>query len=361
VIGAAVAGIAARQLQDAAGIPSTTLARLLIDLDNGDQHLDRRTVVVIDEAGMAGTRTLAPILDAANQAGAKVVLVGDPRQLPEIDAGGLLACLARRIEPIQLIENRRQRHDWERQALSELRHGDTHWALAAYEDQNRIVTAKTSPILRERLIKDWWEFYETNPNTVMLAYRRSDVDQLNGHARAQLQRAGRLFGSEIVINDRPFQAGDQIVCLRNDRRLGIHNGTRATILRIHPDTKTRLIGTGTKFIDLPARYLDAGHIAHGYATTIHKAQGATFDHALLLGDDRLYRQAAYTALSRGRIGNDIYAIADPSADRDVELHAPADIADPIHRLEIAFSRDAAEELAIEQLDTRQSSVELDFG
>jgi ATP-dependent exoDNAse (exonuclease V) alpha subunit len=181
----------------------------------------------------------------------------------------------------------------------------------------------------------------------MLAYRRSDVDQLNGHARAQLKRAGRLFGSEIVVNDRPFQAGDQIVCLRNDRRLGIHNGTRATILRIHPDTKTMLIGTGTQFIDLPARYLDAGHIAHGYATTIHKAQGATVDPALILGSDELTRERGYVALSRGRHTNRIY-ITGELPDSIERTAGPPDLErEPAAMLRSALQRRTAKGLALD--------------
>ena len=351
VIGAAVAGIAARELQDAAGIPSTTIARLLIDLQQGTTRIDERTVLVIDEAGMAGTRTLAPILDAAHHTGAKVVLVGDPRQLPEIDAGGLLAGIARRVEPIQLLENRRQRAEWERHALAELRHGDTTRAVAAYQEHNRIVTARTAPILRQRLVDDWWDLYSQNPSTVMLAYRRSDVDQLNGHARAHLQNAGRLTGPELVIKDRPFQAGDQIVCLRNDRRLGIHNGTRATITHINPDQRTLTIRTKHHSVMLPARYLDAGHIAHGYATTIHKSQGATVDHALILGNDELTRERGYVALSRGRHTNRIY-ITGEFPDGVQLTHGPPDPTRAPHLiLGQALHHSTAKELAI---DTSQA-------
>ena len=117
VIGAAQAGIAAQELHSSAGIESSTLAMLQIDLDTGRTALDARTVLVIDEAGMAGTRTLAPILVAADRAGAKVVLVGDPRQLPEIDAGGVLTGLSERLGPIELTHNRRQCQQWERLSL----------------------------------------------------------------------------------------------------------------------------------------------------------------------------------------------------------------------------------------------------
>ena len=113
-------------------------------------------MLVIDEAGMAGTRTLAPILDAADRAGAKVVLVGDPHQLPEIDAGGVLTGLSERLGPIELTDNRRQRQQWERDALAELRAGDIDVAFAAYADNGRIVTGtnahRSPPGDRGRLV-----------------------------------------------------------------------------------------------------------------------------------------------------------------------------------------------------------------
>ena len=129
VLGAALAAKAARELETAAGIPSCTLAKLASDLDEGRVRLGADTVVVIDEAGMAGTRRLAPVLDAAERSGAKVVLVGDPRQLPEIEAGGMLNALTRMLLPITLEQNRRQHEPWERAALADLRSGDVNRAL----------------------------------------------------------------------------------------------------------------------------------------------------------------------------------------------------------------------------------------
>src|SRR5439155_19140544 len=131
VIGAAVSRRAARELEDGAGIESTSLAALLQDLRvGGDYGLPERTVVVLDEAGMAGTRQLAELLDHADPARAKVVLVGDPHQLPEIDAGGAFRALVVRTDPIELSDNRRQSERWERDALEHLRAGRAAEALA---------------------------------------------------------------------------------------------------------------------------------------------------------------------------------------------------------------------------------------
>ena len=105
------------------------MAKLAIDLETirpGD-------VMIVDEFGMAPTRLVAPIFDRAAEVNAKPVLVCDPRPLPEIGAGGLLSGLVARVPPIQLIENRRQRNEWERVALEQLRSGDVGKALTAYQ------------------------------------------------------------------------------------------------------------------------------------------------------------------------------------------------------------------------------------
>lgn len=350
VIGAALAGIAARELQVTAGIPSSTLAMLQIDLDAHRIVLDEHTVVVIDEAGMAGTRTLAPILDAADQAGAKVVLVGDPHQLPEIDAGGVLNGLANRLDPIELTENRRQRSQWEAEALEELRRGDVDAALAAYRSNERMVSAPTAIDVRRTMVADWWSHRHTGDTVAMSAFRRDDVDDLNGRARAYLVQAGEVSGPEVVVDDRPFQAGDQIVCLKNDRRIGVCNGTRATIDAVDPERRTVTVKAAVNTFLLPTDYLDDGNIAHGYATTIHKTQGATVDRALVLGTDELVRQRGYVALSRGRLSNHLYLLGGSESDDATGHGPPATGVDPIDAVELALHRQEAKRLAIDTGD-----------
>ncbi len=277
VIGAALAGIAAQELQASAGIPSSTLTKLNADLRRGEVRLDDRAVVVIDEAAMGGTRMLAPVLEAADQADAKVVLVGDPKQLSEIDAGGVLRGLSRRLGSIELIENRRQRSQWERDALEQLRSGDIDVAFESFERHDRIVTAPTAQEVRQAMVADWWSHRVAGDTAVMMAVRRSDVDDLNGRARAYLVRSGQVSGPMLILDERPYQAGDSGICLKNNRRLGVCNGTRATIEHIDQQQATVTINTSDRCLVPPADYLENGNIAHAYSMTIHKAQGATFD------------------------------------------------------------------------------------
>jgi len=348
VVGAALAAKAARELEAATGIPSSTLHKLTSDLERGRVRLDAGYVIVVDEAGMAGTRRLAPILDAAQAVGAKVVLAGDPRQLPEIEAGGMLNALSQLLDPITLAENRRQRDEWEREALDELRSGDVERALDAFEAHGRLITGPNALDVRQTMVDDWWAARQGDEQVVMLAIRRSDVDDLNGRARLHLETAGIVHGPELDIEERPYQAGDEIICLWNDYRLGVRNGDRGTVDRVDADHRTMRVRMSDGVRTLPTEYLDAGYIAHAYATTIHKAQGATVDRSLVLGSDDLYREAGYVALSRGRTANVLYAVGATEVEQDL-THAPqrGEQREPRDLVREALSRGSHKQLAIE--------------
>jgi conjugative relaxase-like TrwC/TraI family protein len=321
VIGAALAATAARQLAAQAGINADTIALRNLQLAEGNLHLDARTVLLIDEAAMAGTRTLAPILDAAHHAHAKVVLIGDPKQLAAIDAGGLLTGLAERIPPITLTENRRQHHEWERDALTALRAGHADDALALYDEHERLIHSPTAIDARDRMAADWYAATLTGHHAIMLAERRNDVADLNRRARTLLHHAGDLGADALHIGDDDYRTGDRIVCLRNNRRLGVQNGTLATITGVDTNARTITISTDDHATGtLPADYLDNGHVAHGYALTIHKSQGLTVDRALILASDTLDANLGYTALSRGRAQNRLYLVE--QHEPDPETHAP---------------------------------------
>ncbi len=355
VIGAALARRAARELQDGAGIPSTSLAALLGELREGGEHgllAEGRTVLVVDEAGMVGTRTYGELLDHAARAHAKMVLVGDDRQLPEIDAGGVFCGLLARGGAIELTENRRQGEGWERDALAALREGAAAPALAAYARHGRLVLADTAGGVRERLIEDWWHATQ-DPNgeeAVMIAARRDDVADLNTRARARMRAGEHLGDTELNVDGRVFAVGDRVVALRNARRLDVLNGTRATITAVNLEHRSLTVQTtdGRTF-ELPASYLHARTdrggptLDHGYAITGHKAQGMTTGRAFVLGSEELYREWGYVALSRGRTSNHLYLTA-PTNDRD-EI-APAEPPnDRLTTLTRALQRSRAQQLA----------------
>ena len=318
VLGSALSARATAELQSGAGIPSQTIHRLTSILDARRPLLDERTVLIVDEAAMVGTRHLARLIDAAHQARAKLVLVGDARQLPEIDAGGTFTAIARRITPVQLTENRRQTDPHQRAALSALRQVDVDDALARLERSGNLTTGPDADTVRTALVADWLAAVAAGHHAIMLAGQRSDVADLNQRARHQLDLAGTL-GPPVWQNDTTsFSVGERVIAHRNRHDLGLLNGQHATVTGATEKTLIIQADRGAT-VDVPNTYIDAGHLTHGYALTVHKAQGMTCDAAYFLGDDGLFNELAYTGLSRGRHTNHLYTVA--SRDEDHRLLA----------------------------------------
>ena len=311
VVGTSLAAVAARELQNGSGIPATSLARFLSDLHQAP--LTPRTVIVVDEASMIGTRQLLDLLQVAAEQQAKVVLVGDPCQLSEIEAGGLFAALAGAEHALQLHTNQRQAEPWERDALGALRDGDPTRALDAYADHDRVRLAPDRTLLVDRLTADYLlaRSGDGDPDVLVLAVRNSDVRAVNDAIRSQLRTHGVLGDAEIQVGSeeraRAYAAGDDVVITRNDYRREVFNGTRARVTAL--DTRTGELTLTTREgqqITVPAAWA-ADRLDHAYAMTCHRAQGITVDTALLFGTAALSREAAYVAMSRGREANYVYA------------------------------------------------------
>jgi conjugative relaxase-like TrwC/TraI family protein len=347
VFGTALSARAARGLADGAGISSDTLARVLAGVGSGSLRLGPADVVVLDEAGMVGTRDLATLLAATERAGSKLVLVGDPRQLPEIEAGGALAALVKRVGAIDLTENRRQREPWERLALDALRLGRAEVALATYERAGRVYSAPDMAEARRELVERWAESYSAGHDAVMLAAGRAEVAALNEAARATLRRSGNLGADVLEVGEWGFAVGDKVVCLRNDRRIGIVNGTTGTV--------ERAIGAGLAIGTtegprlLPEAYLEAGHLGHAYALTIHKAQGLTVERAYVLAGESLTQESGYVAMSRAR---DVTEIFVPLVTAGDTAHDPRPIGapDPLAEVRRRLGSSRAKHLATDELD-----------
>jgi conjugative relaxase-like TrwC/TraI family protein len=310
VLGSALSARAAAELRDQAGVDATTIARLRKALDAG-VDLSRGAVLIVDEAGMVGTRDLAALAAAAQRAAAKLVLVGDDRQLPEIDAGGAFRGLAARLGAVELHEVRRQREAWDRAALAALRDGDVDRFARHYQQHGRLVAAPTAEAARTALVEDWWAADQRGEGALMIAHRRSDVADLNARARGRVRDAGRLGADELRAGGRDFAVGDRVVATRNEHRLGIVNGDTGVVKTIRRDALSVEFRPGRR-VEVPARYARDGHLDHGYALTAHRAQGATVDSSFVLGSDELYREWGYTALSRHREAARFYVSATPT-------------------------------------------------
>lgn len=302
VRGCAVAARAAVELQDQTAIQSTTLARLQHELRRGSD-LTAQTVLIVDEAATVGTRDMADIARHASETDAKLVLSGDDRQLPEIEAGGAFRGLAKRLGTVELQEVRRQRAEWDREALAALRDGKVDRWLQAYREHDRVHAGHDAASTRALLVDDWYTAHRNHPqdDSVMIALRRSDVADLNARARDRLRDAGHLGEVEVEAAGKQLAEGDRVIACRNDHQTGLANGSRGTVLQVDGDRRGVTVGLddGRK-VDVPSAYLDEGHLDHGYAMTAHRAQGTTVDRVYVMGSDELYREWGYTALSRHR-------------------------------------------------------------
>ena len=320
LVGLAPSARAARELQDGSGIASTTIARHRVE----HRTVTGASLVVIDEAAMAGTRDLAAIIDQVTTAAGKVLLVGDHHQLPEVATGGAfraaLDTLGDRV--VELTVNRRQRHEWERQALDELRCGDVVTALAAYRGHGRVVIADQAEDVYALVLADWHQACATGRDVLLLAGTCSEARLLNRHARRILVATGQLdLTDEVTFADRGFVVGDRVVLGKNHRNqhltngetVGVDNGMRGTVIAVSTEHMTIHTTNGDDVV-LDREYLQRGWVDHAYAVTIHKAQGATCDIVFVVGPAGLYREGAYVAMSRGRDGSWIYITTAQAAD-----------------------------------------------
>jgi Ti-type conjugative transfer relaxase TraA len=341
VLGCALSARAACELRDGAGIDATTIARLTYGLERGVE-LAPGAVLVVDEAGMVGTRDLARLARAVEQAGGKLVLLGDDRQLSEIDAGGAFHALADRLGAVELQEVHRQREGWDRDALAALRNGDVERFVREYQAHGRIVAATTADQAKQALVDDWWRSHQHGERALMIAHRRSDVAELNRRARERMRQDGRLGPDKLATAERSFAEGDRVVTTRNDRRLDVVNGQTGTIKTIRAGRVEVDLDRGTRTA-LPEHYARE-HLDHAYATTAHRAQGATVERSFVLGSDELYREWGYTALSRHRQEARFYVTASPRFinQRPDPLRTTDDVS---KRVRLMLSASRAEQLA----------------
>jgi len=369
VRGAALSGIAAEGLEAGSGIGSRTLASLEFGWREGRDALTSRDVLVVDEAGMIGSRQMERVLSAAAATGAKVVLVGDPEQLQAIEAGASFRALSERHGAVAITAVRRQREAWQRDATRELATGRTAEALDRYAGAGMVQAAGTRTAAKAALVAGWDAVRQGSPEAsqVILAYTRDDVRDLNELARERMRLAGALRGADQVVQtergERAFAAGDRLMFGRNERGLGGHhdraqgvavkNGSLGTVLAVEAGGErltVRLDGPGgaagrpgspaeagqegkdgSPVVTFYVR--DYGHLDHGYAATVHKAQGVTVDRAHVLATPHMDRHAAYVGLTRHRDG--------------VALHyAAEDFADPA-RLARALGRERAKDTTLD--------------
>jgi len=333
VRGAALSGIAAENLEGGSGIQSRTIASLEQAWGQGREQLGPKDVLVVDEAGMIGSRQMERVLSQARDVGAKVVMVGDPEQLQAIEAGAAFRSVTERHGAAEITEIRRQREDWQRDATRKLATERTGEAIHAYDSNGMVHAADTREQARGELVDGWDRARQAEPgkSRIILTHTNAEVQSLNGEARDRLRASGDL-GDDVTVKvergERQFATGDRIMFLRNERGMGVKNGTLATIERVSTEGMAVRLddGRGVAF-----GIKDYAHVDHGYAATFHKSQGVTVTSAHVLATPGMDRHSAYVGLSRHRDGAQLHYGCDDFADQ--------------RQLVCALSRDRGKDMA----------------
>ncbi|MGR4891028.1 Ti-type conjugative transfer relaxase TraA [Sphingopyxis sp. LARHCG72] len=308
VQGAALSGIAAEGLEHGSGIASRTLAGLEHQWGQDRERLTSQHILVIDEAGMVGTRQLERVVSEAERQGAKVVLVGDPQQLQAIEAGAAFRAAAERHGAIEIMDIRRQQEDWKREATRELATGRTGAAIDRYAGAGFVHAADTREAARAELVDAWDRDRQAHPGAsrIILTHTNDEARLLNTEVRERLKEGGAL-ADEVTLKvergERSFAGGDRIIFLRNERELGVKNGSLGSVESVSPARMAVTLDDGRRVaFDLK----DYAHIDHGYAATIHKAQGMTVDRVQVLATPGVDSHSTYVALSRHREQVELY-------------------------------------------------------
>jgi conjugative relaxase-like TrwC/TraI family protein len=313
VLGTATSGQAARTLAHQARIPAATMRSLLWRLDHGQVTLDQRTVVVLDEASLTPDVDLARLLLCAERASSKLVMVGDHRQLAPVGPGGALQAVLERHPDIVTVlnHNLRQRDPAERVALHHLRTGSVEAAIGFYAANERIRIAPTRTETLAAMVDAWAVDTAAGHDTLMLAWRRTSVADLNRLARVRAEQAGWLIGPDLIIPDgRGYAVGDPVVTLAPNYGGELVTSQRGRVVAIDPRAQALTVATDDgRRVTLASEALDREHLDHGYALTIHREQGATADRTHYLAEGG-GRELAYVAMSRAHGPSVVHAVAD---------------------------------------------------
>ncbi|WHS30400.1 Ti-type conjugative transfer relaxase TraA [Brucella sp. NM4] len=336
VVGAALAGKAAEGLEESSGIKSRTLASLEMAWVGGRDLLESGDVLVIDEAGMISSQQMARVLKVAEDAGAKVVLVGDAMQLQPIQAGAAFRVISDRIGFAELAGVRRQRDEWAREASRLFAHGEVEKGLDIYARQGRLAEAETRTEIINRIVEDWTdarrdllhkaENEETarqlrGDELLVLAHTNEDVKRLNASLRQVMAEEGALTGAcefQTERGAREFAVSDRIIFLENARFVEqrarhfgpqyVKNGMLGTVISTGDKRGGTLLrvrlDNGREVVISEDSYRN---IDHGYAATIHKSQGVTVDRTFVLASGMMDQHLTYVSMTRHRDRADLYA------------------------------------------------------
>lgn len=325
VHGAILQGKTAEDLERDSGIQSRTIARMLMDLESGRFALDAKTVLVVDEAGMVGSRDLEKLMGYVEDARARLRLVGDAKQLAAVEYGNAFVEVSKRVQVSQLTEIMRQKIQWQRQASEKFASHNIE-GLQDYIDRGHVRLEGTGQDAQVALVRDWSIHRLTNPeqSRIVLAHTNAARTELNALMRAELQKQGLLKNGIDVMTSRglvPVAVGEVVMFTKADRDMGVKNGTSGTVSDISNEgvvTVTLEDGRKTRFSaeQETAQGFDderVTHIDYGYAVTVHKSQGMTVDATYVLASPTMTKENLGVAMTRHRYMADVYASAEDFA------------------------------------------------
>lgn len=313
VIGCAVMAKTAKRLEAGTGIESSTLDKLLGQLDRGKRELTPKSVIVLDEAGMVGTRHMARLTEhLAKVPGARAVKAGDDQQLQPVTAGGPYKYLAGVLGEERLTNIYRQKEEWARDAVRDFEAGRSEKAIAAYVENGHFHLAENRPQAMAQLIEQWKsDDGITRPEGVfMIAALNCEVKELNLRAQAERIRAGEVDPEKkLHVDGFFFHVGDRLQFTQNSTELGISNADTGTVLKVEPE-RGRLfvkLDEGEREIAVSLKRYSPEHLRLGYASTTHKAQGATLPYVhVLIGGTLTDKHMGYVQASRSQLATHLF-------------------------------------------------------
>jgi conjugative relaxase-like TrwC/TraI family protein len=350
VIGTAIAGATAKRLQADTGLASSrTTDSLLNGVQQGYVELDSRTVVVMDEAGMADSDRLSRLVKESAARESKLVLAGDAAQLSSLGAGGLFKELEGAIPTAELTEVHRANHQWERNAWIEIRNGESARALARYQAHDRLHVHETRAQAAEAMVDDWDRARRDLPagQAVMITDASNrERDQINVLAQERRARAGELGSERVELPEKPYAlaSGDEVMFtgqyqIPGSRR--IENGILGTVLETSGDQDRVTIKTKEQEPrEVQVRTGEFSELSLAYAVHVHKGQGLTATTAgVLTGGWQTDREHAYVAVSRARERTDLYVSREDLGEQGLDAGA-------IERLAEAIAESHAQQASI---------------
>lgn len=293
-----------------------TLHSELWHVEQGKRRWSPATVILVDEAGMVDTGTLARLMTAARHAGAKVILTGDDRQLQSVSRGGLFRELAGRHGAAEIVTVTRQRVGWQRQAAEDLAGGRARAALGAFERAGAITWTEDLAGATQALVEQWAADSLARPQAsrFVLAYTNAAVHDLNARIRAVRAERGEIGHDVMLASEgeaRAFAVQDRVQIVRTDKGQGLFNGEAGTVERIAGTALTVRLDSG-KRVSWDSRAFDG--FRHGYAGTVYKSQGRTLDETYLLHSSHWRQESTYVALTRQRDSARVFVAREVAAD-----------------------------------------------